>query len=137
MHTEHGLAVAREIEHRSVEALALQSLGFAFATRGDLERAREAFMRCRSLSVETADRIMEGSALEGLATVEEQAGKMEVAEALNREALALWLAIGARHGIASSNYLLGGLLPARGAPRRPECIWLKPWPLPVRSTMPR
>ena len=39
---------------------------------------------------------------------------MEVAEALNREALALWLAIGARHGIASSNYLLGGLLAGTG-----------------------
>ncbi|MCU0724828.1 MAG: protein kinase [Planctomycetes bacterium] len=106
---ERGIGLSRALGDRRAEAWGRLCFGLSGLELGNRRRARESLEEARSGFRETGCRLGEAPALRGLGVLSDMEGRLDEAESLYSESLAICRASGHRAGIAESLLLLGRL----------------------------
>jgi PAS domain S-box-containing protein len=112
---------AMDIARRSNDPLALtyahQGLAIALQQSDRYAEAREHNVQMRAQALAANSKLLEATAVEGLAGASSHAGDLPSAEQLTREALAMFREVGAPFAVSYSLYGLADLLARQGRPQ--------------------
>ncbi|MGN6106813.1 MAG: AAA family ATPase, partial [Kofleriaceae bacterium] len=95
-HLGAALALRKTLRDRHGEGVTRNNLGNVWRHRGDLERAREDYLKAIELCRAAGNAVHHAIAIHNLGQVEEEAGDLAAAERLYREALAQAVRLGDR-----------------------------------------
>ena len=112
--TMQAMEIAKRSNNPRVLAYAHQGLGISFNQSGRLAEAREHFEQMRVLAQQVGSKMLEADALTNLGGVIGGLGDLPSGERLDREAIALYRAIGMPFNINFSQFGLAELLRKQG-----------------------